>query len=373
MLGVLLGVAVVLLALELVLRFFPVVDGPWAVAVNAGQPVFRYEPNQRFVYSKGWNFQIANRGTVNNAGFVNGENYAQRDHRPLLAVIGDSQVEALMVPNAQTFHRRLAATLGPRGRVYSFGTSGAPLSQYLAWARYATEAYGAAAIAFAVIGNDFDESLAAYNTKAGYHLYHKTGGNELRLELADYRPSWGRALVRRSALGRYLVFNLHALESLQQLPPLLTPSPARASPPPYAGYTSTSLDSARVADSYHAIEAFLRDLPRMTGLAPDRVLFLLDGARHQDEIAGIEESYFGLMRRRFMERATGLGYEVVDLQPLLVAHSKTSGHRMDFPTDGHWNGRAHAVVADAVDTSGVFRTLFARDAATGSDSQLTKR
>jgi hypothetical protein len=165
-------------------------------------------------------------------------------------------------------------------------------------------------------------------------------------------------LVRHSALARYLVFNLHALETLQQLPSLPASSRAQAVPR-YAGYTATSLDSRRVAESYQGIDAFFRDLPRMTGLTSDRVLFILDGARHEDEIAGIESSYFGLMRHGFMERAARLGYDVIDLQPLLVAHSKATGQRMDFASDGHWNGTAHRVIADAVRASAIYRRVFA--------------
>jgi hypothetical protein len=353
-----LSLGVLLVLAEVALRLLPVADGPWAAAVNAGQPVFRYEPYHRFLYSKDWNFSLINAGTVNNAGFVNAGDYARSDPRPLLAVIGDSQVEALMVPNAETFHRRLGTALEARGRVYSFAASGAPLSQYLAWARHAARDYGAAGLVIVVIGNDFDESLAAYNHKPGFHLYRRQGDGELELALTDYRPSLGRALVRHAAFARYLVFNLHALETVRGLGALLIPGRARAEPPRYAGYTSGSLDPTRVARSLQAIDAFLRDLPRLTGLASDRVLFLLDGARYEAEIAGVEASYFGLMRRSFRERAGRLGYEVIDLQPLLVAAS-SAGTRLDFPTDGHWNASAHGLVAGAVAGSALFRRLFA--------------
>ena len=64
----------------------------------------------------------------------------------------------MMVPYAETLYGRLARTLRGRLRVYSFGASGAPLSQYLIWAGHAVREYGARAVVINVVGNDFDES-----------------------------------------------------------------------------------------------------------------------------------------------------------------------------------------------------------------------
>ena len=150
------SIVVWLLGAEMVLRFLPVATGLWALPVNASQPVFRFTPNRDFLFSRDWNFSLVNHGHVNNDGFINDENYAETDPRPLLAVVGDSYVEAAMVPNGKTFYRRLAEKLKQNGRVYSFGASGAPLSQYLVWAQYAAQKYRPAGLAIVVVGNDFD-------------------------------------------------------------------------------------------------------------------------------------------------------------------------------------------------------------------------
>jgi hypothetical protein len=52
-------------------------------------------------------------------------------------------------------------------RVYSFGASGALLSQYLIWARHAVHEYGARAVIINVVGNDFDESHVAVQYRPG--------------------------------------------------------------------------------------------------------------------------------------------------------------------------------------------------------------
>jgi hypothetical protein len=93
--------------------------------------------NRNFTYSSDWQFSIVNRGRTNNFGFINPQNYDSASGPPLLAVVGDSYIEALMVPFENTLQGRLARIVGLRGRVYSFGVSGAALSHYLAEAELA--------------------------------------------------------------------------------------------------------------------------------------------------------------------------------------------------------------------------------------------
>jgi hypothetical protein len=349
-----------LLFAEIILRFLPVATGMWAMPVNAAHPVFRFTPDREFLFSRDWNFSLVNRGRINNDGFVNDENYAVNDPRPLLAVIGDSYVEAAMVPNDKTFYRRQSEKLGSKGRIYSFGASGAPLSQYLVWARYAAQKYHAGAIAMVVVGNDFDESLLAYNTRPGLHLYARDSDSRLHLRRIDFEPSAFRYLVRRSALGRYLVFNVKVLGAARQMAARVGPiSPAHAATPQYVGNTAAEASPERVRDSQEAIAAFFDDLAKMIPLAPDRIVFLVDGARYDAEVAVTEASYFGLMRRHFMREAGQRGYEVVDLQPLFLERGRDGPTRFEYPIDGHWNAMGHAVVAEALGASKAYEKTFA--------------
>ena len=160
------SIVVCLLAAEIVLRFLPVSTGLRSMPVTAADPVLHFTPNRPFVNSLGWNLHNVVHGRVNNAGFVNDQDYV-RDGPPLIAVIGNSFIEAQMVAYPQTLQGRLAAALKDKFRVYSFAGSGAPLSQYLIWAGYAVKEYGARAVVINVVGNDFDESLAALPRRAG--------------------------------------------------------------------------------------------------------------------------------------------------------------------------------------------------------------
>ena len=101
---------------------------------------------------------MINRRHVNNDGWVNNRDYRVSEYRPLVAVIGDSFIEAQMLPYAQTFHGLLAKLFGGKPRFYSFAASGAPLSQFLVWARYAVRKFKARALVINVVGSDFDQS-----------------------------------------------------------------------------------------------------------------------------------------------------------------------------------------------------------------------
>lgn len=130
-----------LAGLEVLPRVLPAYGGAYRTPVDDRRPVRRFTPDREFTWSRDWNFSVVNTVRVNNAGFVSDVDYEADAPGPLLAVIGDSYVEAVMVPFRQTCAGRLATMLEPAARAYAFGMSGAPLSRYLAWARHAREAY----------------------------------------------------------------------------------------------------------------------------------------------------------------------------------------------------------------------------------------
>lgn len=345
----LVSVAVCLLAAEIVLRFMPVSTGLRSLPVSAADPVLRYAPDRPFVNSLGWDFHNVVRGRVNNAGFVNDQDYV-RDGAPLLAVIGDSFIEAQMVAYPETLQGRLARTLGGKFRVYSFAGSGAPLSQYLIWAGYAVREYGARAVIINVVGNDFDGNLSAYKIGPGFWQFAADPDGTLRLRLNPHETGTLISLARHSALARYLIINLgiqNKLFGIRAIGELIFGKPANAQPR-YAGNTDASADQKRVADSAAGIDAFFRDLPERVGLPPERVLFTLDGFRYGPAAQALAGTYFDLMRRALMEKAAAKGYDVIDLDTRFIPRHARTGESFEFYDDNHWNAAGHEVAAQAV-------------------------
>jgi hypothetical protein len=352
----LLSIIVCVASAEILLRFLPVQSGLRTMPVNADNPVFHFLPGRNVTFSRGWNFDMVNHRQVNNAGWVNDQNYHNQDAAPLLAIIGDSYIEAMMVPYEQTVYGRLARSLEGRLRVYSFGASGAPLSQYLIWARHAVEHYGARAVIINVVGNDFDESHISYNTGPGWWVYAPEADGNLRLRLIEYRPGVLRSVVYNSALARYLYFNLQIGKAWTEIRSFLIGSSAEAAPR-YSGNTAARADPTRMRDSLAAMDALFRDMPALIGLPPERVLFTLDGFRYPDTSADGAGTYFDLMRQAFRMRAEALGYPCIDLDSYFFPHYAEHAQRFEYPRDGHWNETGHAVASKAILESSFLRRL----------------
>ena len=368
-LALLFGALLALVCLETVARVLPVNEGPQALPVNDANPIFRYRPNREFVWSAGWNFSAVNEVKVNNFGFVNDQDYDPDGTGALLAVIGDSFVEAFRVPFEHTCHGRLAARLNGTARVYSFGVSGAPLSQYLAYAGYVRDTFRPAGLAIVIIDNDYDQSLAKYGLQRGKHQFVERGGGRLALERSDleFRPRY--RLVRGSGLARYVAINLGmARERTYRLftgedPDARVPEADRAT---------------WVVDSKRAVDAFLDMLPAASGLEPERIMFIVDGIRPRVYGSDVPEwekgvyredvGYVDAMRRYFIENVVRRGYETIDLEPAFAGHYRLHRTQFDWlPLDLHWNALGHEVCSEAAAGSELLRDFRRRAGAAGRE------
>lgn len=349
-----------LLLLELGFRLLPVNEGLRGLSVDEQNPVFRFTPHRESVYSRGWNFSIVNRVRTNNYGFINDHDYDPALTTPLLAVIGDSFVEAVMVPFAQTGVARLADSVGAAGRVYGFGTSGSSLSQYLAYARYVRDTFHPTALTVVIVGNDFDESLRTYKNEPGLHYFAESPGGELTLTRLDRPVPWWRDLVGGSSLAMYLYVNLEIRDVWKRF--AYRPGQSAISRPRFVGNTAAEATAERVADSDRVIDAFLRQLPGMAGLPVSRIALVVDAPRPElydaSALEAVSDSYFSIMRAHLIDRARAGGFEVVDMQPAFLADYAQRRLRFEYPDDNHWNGTGHEVFARVVQGSKVYRDTF---------------
>lgn len=342
-----------LIVLEVVLWVLPVSSSTGALVLDEKNPVMRYTPNQEYVFSKGWNFAIVNKGRINNYGFVNDHDYTRHASNGPIVVIGDSYVEAMMVPYKQTIQGRLAEILPGDRQVYSVGVSGAQLADYLEFARYSREEFHPNVIVFVIVGNDFDESLTRYSSTPGYHFEPLGKVSEFRITRTDYHPSKWKSVVRHSALVRYLwktigIGNLYDVVSAQW-----------GASREYAGNTDASVSSERLLYSQAAVDFFLQQLPQHAGLAPSRIVFVVDGVRPElyafSETDQQKPTYFQIMRQYFIEQAMSLGYEAIDMQTRFRTRHRLDGTRFEFAIDGHWNGVGHEEAAKAILASNTFQ------------------
>ena len=350
LLTVAVSIGVTLLAAEVLLRFLPVAAAPPVEPPTAENPIQRYAGNHPYTWSFDWNMNNVVRGRSNAQGFLDDHDYDAADPRPLVAVIGDSFIEALGVPFAQSLTGRLQSALGDRGRAYAFAQSGAPLSQYVAYARHACAVYRPARMVVSVVGNDFDESIFAHRRRDGiFHLHPRPeGGFDHRLTPLP-APGFVERLMRRSALALYLMRNV----GLSGLFANMGINLAQTEPADrYVGQTRADADPARIEEGKRVIDWFLDELPRAACLATDNIVIVVDTPRPQvydaAALAEVQTSYFGQMRRRMIDQAKARGFRVVDTEPHFVAAYAPDHRGFEHPTDGHWNAHGHAVVAAAV-------------------------
>ena len=356
------AVVVPLAMLEAICRFLPVTDPPHLLPVTASEPVARFQPGVQYRYSSGWDFSIVTHKRTNNFGYNFARDYDPAQASPLLAVIGDSFVEAHAVDAGKSAAELLDAGLAGEGRVYSIGLSGAPLSQYLVFAEHARRTLRPQAMAFVIISNDFDESLLKYKSEPRFHYFEERAGTAT-LRRVDYEMSTAKKLLRHSAFMRYVVLNVTAGTRLEALRAALG---GRARPAPdYLGVRDADPPQVleeRIRDSRRAIDHFLDQLPARSGLGSDAIVFVLDAMRpalySEETLALAEHSYHARMRRYFEAAATARGYEVVDLQPAFIARHRRDGARFEFPTDSHWNELGNRVAAEELAKSAVFARLF---------------
>lgn len=356
--SILIGIFLSFTILELIFRVLPTRDSLMQLPVNQTNPVIRFKENRDVIWSHGANFSIVTKKHVNNYGFLNDQNYFTEDNSPLLAIIGDSYVEAAQVENKDALHGILSQAAAGKARVYSFGASGSALSTYLAYAKYATEEFNATALVFIIVGNDFDESLTKYKDAPGFH-YFSSASDRLNLVRKDYQPTLIKRLSRQAALIRYLVLNI--LLNWQSMGNIFVTDTENAEEK-YVGNTRANVDEERISDSKKAVNRFFEELPLQTNLGVDKILFVIDGMRphlyNPMALRKANGSYFDLMRKYFIEVAVNKGYEVIDMQPVFIMKHKSEGIRFEIPSDGHWNEDGHRLVAEKIKASTVYRALF---------------
>ena len=200
--------------------------------------------------------------------------------------------------------------------------------------------------------------MTKYKSAPGFHYFSDASG---RLELVrkDYQPSLIKRLLRHSALVRYLALNVRL--NWQSIENVFI-ADANNAEEKIVGNTQAGFDEERISYSKKAVDSFFDELPLHTGVEKNKILFVIDGMRPHlytsTTLMKANGSYFDLMRKYFIKFANVNGYEVIDMQPFFIKGHKSNGTRFEFPSDGHWNKAGHALVAEKIALSAVYKELF---------------
>jgi len=318
---------------------------PYSTIDSGPERVFRFDTTHGLrdgVFTVGLFAEQQARWHINNAGWASDIDYLPPDQRtrPLIAIIGDSFIEGFSVDPNENLGARLRRTLAGRADVYTFGKSGAAMSEYLAMARYVRRIYKPQVIIVNIVHNDLHESVRNVVAAPEFtQLTEKNGSFEEAPPLRDYGVTRSRRLLRASALLRYLVVNLHAMESVNTLRYRLQKREANANV--YIDLVTGNRHVSTRATHYLA-HKFAEENRDMT------LIFMMDAPRDDIYKGHIQTSNVRWMNEAVRAAAAANGITFVDLTGPMTAEYDRSGVKFNSEVDHHWNAEGHRIAADAL-------------------------
>jgi hypothetical protein len=165
-----------------------------------------------------------------------------------------------------------------------------------------------------------------------------TDGKKVKIVHNPYQESPTKLVFLRSALLRYLYYNL-------KLPDLLTRTLRFSSATEGSIHNNSPLEEQQIMDYY------MTQLCALQRASELQITFLIDGNRGALYAKGEKaEGLIDLKKRTsFVRMAKVNGFKVVDMQPIFEKHWLTHKERLDYlPADGHWNPVAHKLATDAL-------------------------
>jgi len=339
------GIGIALVALELLFRLLPV-----STSTSAGYYIdpliLTYPPGHPFTTSSGWNLQRPQRHRANNFGFVADHDFVRNPEA--IALIGDSFVEASMLPPRERLAAQLESKLGARP-VYAMGAPGTALLDYAERVRFASQRFAIHDFVLLLEHGDIAQSLCGSGNVNAECLDRKT--LDPRVEKLP-TPGAAKRLLREFALPQYLFSQLkldpqHWAATLftrkRNAPPATASRPTGAAggaPPATALLGAGSLRDPFFIEP-EAIDRVLSEF--FTRVKPYRnggklVLILTGDAPAGDPV-----------RDKLIAAAKANDAEVFLAGPPLQEATRNTGMSMRVaPRDAHMNGIALETVAAGV-------------------------
>lgn len=280
---------------------------------------------------------------INNEGWNSPVDYYSKKKEGVkrIAVIGDSYVEAFQVDIEKSFPYVLADLMGEHYEAYSFGTSGAPLSQYLNFARYVEKVFSPEIYIFTLVHNDFDESVNGLAYKPMY-LSIKVENNTFKeVQPVQLERTFKKiplsSILKKSSFMRFLYSNLKVKkifiknrkdEDKTEMNVLIE-------------------DVLRNRESIKLVATYLLETIK-SELKGKEIIFIMDAPRWNIYKGELEKARTTELNAMAAELCNGLNLPFIDLTPYMLANFQINGKRYETDYDGHWNEYGHEFVANVL-------------------------
>ena len=340
------SILVVFVLLELFFRFvIPAAEIPEAF-FDEEEMIYRFDTRgrQTGMYTIGKAAQQRGRWRINNFGWNSDIDYSEDPGNCLIAVFGDSFVEAFQVDVDESFPALMRKAIDTC-QVYAVAKSGAPLSEYLHYSRYANRHFDPDILIFTVVHNDFHESILNLNP-GDRHILTVTVRNSAVTE-NDPRPNysfsqynWKKRWVKKSALFRYLHLNLHITATIRNFGKGGDGQDefnANVKVP----VVSRNKEMIRIAVDYI--------LGRIASENPGkRVIFVMDGPRNDIYTQNLDSSNVVFLNEMIGGYCSKYGFEYIDLTVPMKEDFERNNTYFNTELDGHWNEYGHRFVAGRI-------------------------
>ena len=338
-------IIIVLLMLELFFR----------IAIPASDPPMGYFDEKQKIYSMsnqkkegvitiGKFAQIRARWRINNMHWNYPIDYYPVEDKKLIAVIGDSYIEAFQVDVDENYPYLLRKRLYPNYEVYAAGKSGAALSQYLHISRYLNKHFDPDILIFNIMHNDFDESIRELYPNS-YHFMQLSIAQDGSIKETTPRPNYSypqyttwKRVVYKSALFRYLDFNLNVRQIRHKIMAVQDGTYEANIKP-----EEVKRNQALIYKATNYLVKTIREENR-----DKRVIFVFDAPKQAIYNNSLHESKVLWMHEMMDTICSMNNIEFIDLTPLMEKDFQVNRRKFNSELDGHWNEYGHEFVASVL-------------------------
>ncbi|WP_234571648.1 SGNH/GDSL hydrolase family protein [Rhodohalobacter sp. 614A] len=356
---------ILIIMLEIILAFFMPLPSRPETIYDEQTNILKFNPESGSgTYTKGKFFQLRADWSINNEGWNSPIDYQPDSGKNLIAVIGDSYVEALQVDITKSYPNLLNEMLPDDQEVYAFGKSLYPLTQYLHVSRYVVEKYNPSTLVFTIVHNDFNESITGGTDDPRFRsLMTVTVNPDSTIIENDpvftnfldekLNPGFVRSIIQKSRVQRYVRHYEYLGINLQRMFANMTESlsadeeEAEKEAPNF----EANINPEEVFEMREQIElAVDYTIGKIREENPNkRIIFVMDAPR-EVIYDGNDVSTSGAYWLNDLMRETTEKYNMdfLNLAPWMQADYREHQTKFNSEVDSHWNEYGHQFVAETL-------------------------